>query len=90
MIEVIKQTNLRLLIKSVIYRIIVLFITYYFTYRLSGSHKEAIHLSFTIEIVQFIWYVLYEKIWNNIEWGMYTSTKEIWYNFPLVHLQQFK
>ena len=50
MIEVIKQTNLRLLIKSVIYRIIVLFITYYFTYRLSGSHKEAIHLSFTIEI----------------------------------------
>jgi uncharacterized membrane protein len=90
MIEVIKQTNLRLIIKSIIYRIIVLFITYYFTYRLRGSHKEAIYLSFSIEIIQFIWYIFYEKLWNNIEWGMHTDTKEIWYNFPLVHLQQFK
>jgi uncharacterized membrane protein len=74
---IIKQTNLRLFIKSLIYRIIVLFITYYFTYKLSGSHHEALHLSFSIEIIQFIWYIFYEKIWNNIEWGMYDSRKNI-------------
>ena len=74
---IIKQTNLRLVTKSLIYRIIVLFITYYFTYKLSGSHREALHLSFSIEFIQFIWYILYEKIWNNIEWGMYDSKKII-------------
>ena len=70
---IIKQTNFRLLIKSLIYRIIVLFITYYFTYKYSGSHREALHLSLSIEFIQFIWYILYEKMWNNIKWGMYDS-----------------
>ena len=53
-------------IKSILYRIIVISITYKLLLKLTTSHNTSLKYSILLEITQFILYTLYEFLWNYI------------------------
>ena len=63
------QSNHRILVKSVMFRLIALMITFIITYLFTSNFKKSIKVSVFIETLQFISYFIYELIWNNITWG---------------------
>jgi uncharacterized membrane protein len=65
----IKQSQRRILIKTIIYRILGVLITFIGGMLFTNNIKSAIKVTMLIEIVQTIVYFLYEEIWNKIKWG---------------------
>tara|TARA_R110001592_G_scaffold18537_1_gene76806 strand:+ start:405 stop:635 length:231 start_codon:yes stop_codon:yes gene_type:complete len=65
----IKQSQKRILIKTIIYRILGVLITFIGGMLFTNNIKSAIKVTMLIEIVQTIVYFLYEEIWNKIKWG---------------------
>tara|TARA_B100001996_G_C18374932_1_gene483078 strand:+ start:295 stop:609 length:315 start_codon:yes stop_codon:yes gene_type:complete len=63
------QSNNRILLKSIIFRIIALIITFSITYLYTKNLRSSFKVSFFIEFIQFISYITYEMLWNNIDWG---------------------
>tara|TARA_Y100000385_G_C13068124_1_gene627713 strand:+ start:1284 stop:1589 length:306 start_codon:yes stop_codon:yes gene_type:complete len=63
------QSNQRIIVKSVIYRIIALLITFLITYLFTNNFRKSFKVSVFIESLQFISYFIYEMVWNNINWG---------------------
>ena len=63
------QSNNRILLKSIIFRIIALIITFSITYLYTNNLRNSLKVSFFIEFIQFISYITYEILWNNIKWG---------------------
>ena len=63
------QSNNRILLKSIIFRIIALIITFSITYLYTNNLRNSLKVSFFIEFIQFISYFTYEILWNNINWG---------------------
>lgn len=53
-------------IKSILYRIIVISITYKLLLKLTTSHNTSLKYSILLEITQFFLYTLYEFLWNYI------------------------
>ena len=53
-------------IKSILYRIIVISITYKLLLKLTTSHNTSLKYSILLEITQFILYTLYEFLWSYI------------------------
>ena len=64
-----KETRIRSLSKTIIWRIIATLITwgtiYYFTKELS----ESITITTVAAIIGMTVYYIHERIWNNITWG---------------------
>lgn len=65
----IKQTQKRILIKTIIYRILGVLITFIGGILFTNNIKSAITVTMLIEIVQTIVYFMYEEIWNKVKWG---------------------
>jgi|TARA_Y100000389_G_scaffold202406_1_gene247575 uncharacterized membrane protein len=63
------QSNNRILLKSIIFRIIALIITFSITYLYTNNLRNSLKVSFFIEFIQFFSYITYEILWNNIKWG---------------------
>lgn len=63
------QSNNRILLKSIIFRIIALIITFTITYLYTNNYRSSLKVSIFIELIQFFSYMIYEVIWNNINWG---------------------
>ena len=63
------QSNERIIVKSVFFRMIALIITFIITYLYTNNFKKSIKVSIFIEALQFISYFIYEIVWNHIEWG---------------------
>ena len=63
------QSNNRILLKSIIFRIIALIITFTITYLYTNNYRSSLKVSIFIELIQFFSYMIYELIWNNINWG---------------------
>ena len=63
------QSNNRILLKSIIFRIIALIITFSITYLYTNNLRNSLKVSFFIEFIQLISYITYEILWNNIKWG---------------------
>ena len=66
----IKQTNYRIIIKTLIYRAIGILVSYSVCYFFFKNRTLAIKLSIVIEIIQTLVYYIYEYIWNEITWGV--------------------
>jgi len=65
----IKQSQKRILIKTIIYRILGVLITFIGGMLFTNNIKSAITVTMLIEIIQTIVYFMYEEIWNKIKWG---------------------
>lgn len=66
------QTQTRILIKSILYRLIAFSLTFITSYYFTGNYKKSFGIGIIVELSQTIVYYLYEQVWNNINWG-YTS-----------------
>ena len=66
----IKQTNYRIIIKTLIYRAIGILVSFSVCYFFFKNRRLAIKLSIIIEIIQTLVYYIYEYIWNEITWGV--------------------
>ena len=66
----IKQSNYRIIIKTLIYRVIGILVSFSVCYFFFKNRTLAIKLSIVIEIIQTLVYYIYEYIWNEITWGV--------------------
>ena len=64
------QSEKRILVKTIIYRFIGIFIMLGVSYCITGNYKLSLGISFTTEFLQLLAYYSYEHIWNNISWGL--------------------
>ena len=64
------QSEKRILVKSVIYRFIGIFIMLSVSYFITGNYKLSLGISFLTEFIQLLAYYSYEHVWNNIKWGL--------------------
>ena len=66
----VEQTQKRLLVKTIIYRIIGILITFIGGFLFTNDYKNALLVTLLIEFTQMLIYFIYEQLWNNIEWGI--------------------
>lgn len=67
------QSNERLLIKTLIFRLLAITITFSMTYIYTNNFRKSMKVSIFIETLQLILYFINEHIWNNIKWGYVIS-----------------
>jgi uncharacterized membrane protein len=67
----IKQSQKRILIKTLIYRILSVIITFIGGILFTNNIRSALMITMLIEIIQTVIYFMYEEIWNKIDWGYY-------------------
>ena len=65
-----KQSQKRILFKSILYRILGFLVMFIVVTCLSNSTKVALKMSIIVELLQTILYFFYENIWNSITWGL--------------------
>lgn len=68
------QTQTRIFIKSLLYRLFALIATVFVTYYYTKNYKKSIGMGIMIEFFQTLLYYTYEQLWNNIQWGYHTDT----------------
>jgi uncharacterized membrane protein len=66
---VIKQSQQRILIKTLIYRILGILITFIGGILFTNNIKSAFTVTILIELTQTLVYFIYEELWNKINWG---------------------
>ena len=64
------QSQKRIVIKTILYRILGILITFIGGYLFTKNYKNAFLITMLIEITQMIVYFIYEQLWNKIEWGI--------------------
>ena len=67
------QSNQRLLIKTIIFRLLAITITFSMTYIYTNNFRKSMKVSIFIETLQLILYFINEHVWNNIKWGYVIS-----------------
>lgn len=63
------QSQKRIFIKTIIYRILGILITFIGGYLFTKNYKNAFLITMLIEITQMTVYFIYEQVWNKVEWG---------------------
>ena len=63
------QSHKRIIVKSVVYRILVFAITFTVVYLATKDVKKTLGISLFTELLQFCFYFGYEICWNKIKWG---------------------
>tara|TARA_B100001248_G_C27388968_1_gene461248 strand:- start:880 stop:1092 length:213 start_codon:yes stop_codon:yes gene_type:complete len=63
------QSQKRIIIKTIIYRILGILITFIGGFLFTNNFKSAFMVTILIEVMQMIVYFSYEQLWNKIEWG---------------------
>lgn len=67
---VISQSQTRIFIKSLLYRIIAFSLTFIVSYIATRNVKKSLQIGVFVEFIQFVIYYFYEHIWNQVNWGM--------------------
>ena len=70
------QSKERIIIKTVVYRIIAIIMSFIINNLFFNNVKKAILLTIIIEFIQMTIYYFYEKIWNIIQWGIEFKIKK--------------
>ena len=70
------QSKERIIIKTVLYRIIAIIMSFIINNLFFNNVKKAILLTIIIEFIQMTIYYFYEKIWNIIRWGIEFKIKK--------------
>lgn len=68
------QTQTRILIKSIIYRIIAFMLTTIISFYFTKNYTKALQLGIIVETLNTIIYYIYEQLWNVIDWGYSSKT----------------
>ena len=63
------QSQKRIVIKTIIYRILGILITFIGGYLFTKNYKNAFLITMLIEITQMTVYFIYEQVWNKVKWG---------------------
>ena len=66
------QTKKRIIIKSLLYRLLAFIFTFLTTYLFIKNYKLSIGIGIVVELLQTILYYFYEIFWNKINWGIYS------------------
>ena len=65
----IRESRARSLVKSIIYRIISFIGTAILSWIITRDIGKTLTITLSIQIFLIILYYVYERIWNNIDWG---------------------
>tara|TARA_Y100000768_G_C23984913_1_gene688186 strand:- start:2725 stop:3018 length:294 start_codon:yes stop_codon:yes gene_type:complete len=60
------QSQTRIIIKSILYRLIALAATISITYYYTRNYAKSFGIGIMIELLQTVLYYTYEQLWNNI------------------------
>jgi len=71
---IVRESRLRSLVKSLIYRVVSLIGTGALTWVITRDIGEAISITLTIQVFLLVLYYAYERIWNKVRWGRETET----------------
>lgn len=63
------QSNYRLVIKSILYRLIALSVTFIVSLYFTKSYSKSVIIGVITELFQTLIYYTYEIAWNNVQWG---------------------
>ena len=64
-----KESNIRSLVKSLIYRTLAIIGTSILSWIITRDIKEAISITIAVQVFLIILYYFNERVWNNINWG---------------------
>ncbi len=64
----VKESRLRSLVKSVVYRLISIIGTGLLTWSITGDIGQALSITAVIQVFLIILYYVYERVWNGINW----------------------
>jgi len=70
---IVKESRMRSLVKSVIYRAVSIIGTGTLTWAVSRDIGEAVSITLAIQAFLIVLYYTYERIWNKINWGRKTE-----------------
>jgi uncharacterized membrane protein len=62
-------TRKRSVVKSIVWRIICIFVSVIVTFFLSGKWDIAVAVGTVYNVITMILYYFHERIWNRIKWG---------------------
>jgi uncharacterized membrane protein len=71
----VRESRKRSLVKSVIYRIISIIGTAILSWIITRDIGKTLSITLTIQVFLIILYYVYERIWNNIDWGREVEIK---------------
>ena len=69
------QSIKRIIVKTVIYRLIAIFFTIFFSFIFTRNIFKSVGIAVFNELFQTVIYFLYEKYWNNLDFGIYWGSK---------------
>ena len=69
------QSDKRIIVKTVVYRFIAILLTLFFSFVFTRNLFKSIGIAVFTELFQTFVYFLYEKYWNNLDYGIYWGTK---------------
>ena len=69
------QSIKRIIVKTVIYRLIAIFFTIFFSFIFTRNIFKSVGIAVFTELFQTVIYFLYEKYWNNLDFGIYWGSK---------------
>ena len=69
------QSIKRIIVKTVIYRLIAIFFTIFFSFIFTRNIFKSVGIAVFTELFQTAIYFLYEKYWNNLDYGIYWGSK---------------
>ncbi|RKY39082.1 MAG: hypothetical protein DRP75_03140 [Candidatus Omnitrophota bacterium] len=64
-----RETRLRSLVKSILYRILSITGMVFLTYAITKDTHTTISITATLQVFLIILYYLYERVWNKVDWG---------------------
>ena len=69
------QSIKRIIVKTVIYRLIAIFFTIFFSFIFTRNIFKSVGIAVFTELFQTVVYFLYEKYWNKLDYGIYWGSK---------------
>lgn len=69
------QSIKRIIVKTVIYRLIAIFFTIFFSFIFTRNIFKSVGIAVFTELFQTAVYFLYEKYWNKLDYGIYWGSK---------------
>jgi uncharacterized membrane protein len=66
----VKETRTRSIVKSVIWRIIALAVTYLIVWLFTGSIETSIIIALVANLLKTVLYYALERIFQRVEWGV--------------------
>ncbi|NKE36926.1 DUF2061 domain-containing protein [Natronococcus sp. JC468] len=71
-----RQARLRAIVKTVLYRVVMVLVTVSIALLVTGNAGEALSIGLATNVLKTGTYYAYERVWDRIEWGVSRSRSE--------------